>query len=114
MIILEENTLRFSFPNVHQAAEMRLDLQRTLRIPDDSTEYPLPPGLGTFPLRHMEDFSERLGPDLAKRGGVILPMHPSEALWINFGGGHPSADGTTNSMDEDSLPYPFALKIAAG
>jgi hypothetical protein len=26
-----------------------MSLQRTLRIPDDGREYPLPPGLGLFP-----------------------------------------------------------------
>lgn len=25
-------------------------LQRTLRIPDDGSDYPLPPGLGAFPV----------------------------------------------------------------
>ena len=33
-----------------------LVFQRTLRIPDDGRDYPLPPGLGRFPLRHIDDY----------------------------------------------------------
>jgi hypothetical protein len=32
-----------------------LNFQRTLRIPDDGKTYPLPPGLGTFPICKVED-----------------------------------------------------------
>lgn len=32
--------------------------QRTLRIPDDGTVYPLPPGLGAFPIRRVRDFAK--------------------------------------------------------
>jgi hypothetical protein len=40
----------------------RLDItfQRTLRIPDDGTTYPLPPGLGQFPIRKVEDYANRV------------------------------------------------------
>ena len=47
--------------------------QRTLRIPDDGGAWPLPPGLGRFPLRRW-------------RGGAVLPMYQSEALWLAFDG----------------------------
>lgn len=50
-----------------------ISFQRTLRIPDDGNRYPLPPGLGRFPLRPRD-------------GGVMLPMYRREALWISFGG----------------------------
>jgi hypothetical protein len=35
-----------------------MHFQRTLRIPDDGKLYPLPPGLGSFPLRHLQDYEE--------------------------------------------------------
>jgi hypothetical protein len=97
MITLENDALVFRFPKVHPDAEARIEFQRTLRIPDDDRDYPLPPGLGPFPLRHLDDFARRLPPAWAKRGGVIMPMHQSEALWLSFSGG-----------------YPFALRIATG
>ena len=46
MIELRENELVFAFPEVHERAVFRIDFQRTLRIPDDGHEYPLPAGLG--------------------------------------------------------------------
>ena len=61
-----------------------LNFQRTLRIPDDGTTYPLPPGLGTFPVCRVEDYKERVPTAWAEHGGVFIPMYQREALWINF------------------------------
>jgi hypothetical protein len=99
VVELKQDALVFSFPEVHRHAELRIDLQRTLRIPDDEREYPLPPGLGRFPLRHVDDFAERVPRPWLVRGGVMLPMYQSEALWLNFSSPH---------------GYPFAVKVAAG
>lgn len=97
MIELNNNQLIISFPDVHPEASARIDFQRTLRLPDDGKKYPLPPGLGRFPLFHVEDFAERLPPSWLPRGGIMLPMYQAEALWINF-----------------SARYPMAVKIATG
>ena len=96
MITLENNGLTVRFPGVHPQATCRVEFQRTLRLPDDGKDHPLPPGFGRFPLHHVDDFP-RVPEDWRRHGGVFLPMHPDEALWINF-----SAD------------YPMAVKIAAG
>lgn len=56
MIELKRNQLIFSFPEVHPGARLTVEFQRTLRIPDDGRTYPLPPGLGRFPLQHVDDF----------------------------------------------------------
>ncbi len=102
MIELNQDSLRFRFPEVHERAEVRIDFQRTLRIPDDGKEYPLPAGLGRFPVRHVDDFAQRVPARWLEHGGVMLPMYQSEALWINFTG------------SQFSGSYPFAIKIAAG
>ena len=99
MITLEDDSLVFRFPDVHDDARCTIEFQRTLRIPDDSRDYPLPPGLGSFPLRHLDDYAPRLPEKWHRRGGVIAPMHQAEAMWINF----------TAISD-----YPFAVKIATG
>lgn len=91
MIELIDDTLTFSFPDVHPSARLEVSVQRTLRIPDDGRDYPLPPGLGSFPLRHVDDFAARLPAQWKKRGGVMLPMYQSEALWLNFRGSYPCA-----------------------
>src|SRR4051794_108514 len=53
VIELRHDALVFSFPELHGDARLEIDFQRTLRIPDDDSAYPLPPGLGRFPLRHV-------------------------------------------------------------
>ena len=59
--------------------------QRTLRIPDDGREYPLPPGLGRFPLLRVADYAERL-PAGWGRDDLFVPMYRREALWLGFDG----------------------------
>lgn len=98
MISLENETLTLRFPDVHARATCAVSFQRTLRIPDDNREYPLPPGLGEFPLRHVDDYADVLPAAWRTRGGIFLPMHQSEAMWISF----------------RSAGYPMALKVAAG
>ena len=103
MITLENNQLNFRFPEVHDEARCSIEFQRTLRIPDDGKDYPLPPGLGEFPLRHLDDCAGRLPEEWLRRGGVIAPMHQAEALWISF---------ETGSRRWPA--YPVAVKIATG
>ena len=105
MIELNRNELVFRFPEVHPKAKLSIDLQRTLRIPDDGKVHYLPPGLGSFPLRHVDDFAERIPAQWRRHGGVMLPMYQSEAMWVYF-----------NSVEIEGhwVPYPFAVKIAAG
>jgi len=67
-----------------------VSFQRTLRIPDDGKDYPLPPGLGRFPVFHVDDFPDVLE-SWKKRGGVMMPMHRAEALWLSFSADYPIA-----------------------
>jgi hypothetical protein len=48
--------------------------QRTLRVPADGTEYPLPPGLGRLPVGRLEE------------ARFFVPLHRGEALWLAFDG----------------------------
>ena len=54
--------------------------QRTLRIPDDDRDYPLPPGLGRLPIVQVD-------------GRPVIPLRQGEALWLAFDGEdwHPNA-----------------------
>ncbi len=65
-----------------------LTFQRTLRIPDDDKTYPLPPGLGKFPVRQVDDYKSKVPPEWVKHGGVFIPMYQREALWIRFSARH--------------------------
>ncbi len=97
MIELQNDQLEFRFPEVHEHASLTISFQRTLRIPDDNRDYPLPPGLGRFPLTHVDDHADGVPETWVRHGGVMLPMHQAEAMWISF-----HAD------------YPMAVKVAAG
>jgi hypothetical protein len=78
-------------------ADVTIHFRRTLRIPDDGRKYPLPAGLGSFPLRSVDDYLDAAPEEWRKRGGLAMPMYQSEALWIAF-----------------QSRFPFAVKIAAG
>lgn len=97
---LKNDLVTFEFPDVHRDAVLQVTLHRTLRIPDDGHTHALPPGLGRFPLKLIDDVArERIPAHWPKRGGVVMPMWQSEAMWISFSAPH---------------GYPFAVKIAAG
>lgn len=100
MITLEGSTLCFRFPEIHEHAKTEIRFQRTLRIPDDGKHYPLPPGLGGFELRHVEDFEAHVPQDWSARGGIMMPLYQAEAMWIAF--------------QQGAHRYPFAIKVAAG
>lgn len=105
MIELKDNELFFSFPDVHKSAKLSINFQRTLRIPDNDRVYPLPPGLGTFPLVHVDDHKSNVQDSWIRHGGVILPMYQAEALWIYF---EPSY------ISDRISTYPFAIKVSTG
>lgn len=103
MLELANNELVFRFPEVHPRAELRINLQRTLRIPDDGRTYPLPPGFGCFPALMVDDYKDRVPAHWREHGGVFVPMYASEALWIAF------------ACTYNGGPvYPFAVRVAAG
>jgi hypothetical protein len=53
-------------------ARLEITLERTIRVPEDSTLHYLPPSLGEFPVRRV--------PKL----GFVVPVYQREALWIRF------------------------------
>jgi len=97
MIELRGSELVFRFPEVHDDAVLRIAFQRTLRIPDDGHIFALPPGLGEFPLRHVDDFASTVPASWTAHGGVMMPMYQAEAMWVLFRG-----------------RYPFAVKVSTG
>ncbi|MEU4314514.1 hypothetical protein [Nocardia sp. NPDC024068] len=68
----------------------RVRFVRTLRLPEEGT-YPLPPGLGSFPLRRVADYPDTVPEQWRERGGVMLPVYQREAMWLRFGATVPTA-----------------------
>ncbi|KAK4139151.1 uncharacterized protein C8A04DRAFT_33378 [Dichotomopilus funicola] len=64
--------------------QLVISFQRTIRIPEDSKDYDLPPGLGRVPLFNIHPFSGMLPPEMVAQGGLFMPMYQFEAVWIQF------------------------------
>ncbi|MCX4695289.1 hypothetical protein [Streptomyces sp. NBC_01408] len=65
--------------------EVQIRFIRTLRLPESGT-HALPPGLGEFPLRRVEDYPGTAPPEWLAKGGVMLPVYLREAMWLSFAG----------------------------
>ena len=105
MIYLEEDNIIIKFPEIHADAGISIGFQRTLRLPDDGNTHSLPPGLGSFPLRHIHDYDLGNNDALKLRGGVIMPMYQADALWINF---------NPLTQSDGNKAYPMAVKVGTG
>jgi hypothetical protein len=79
------------------SVETKITFHKTVRIPDDGKDYPLPASLGNFTVKHVDDYDEKVPVSWLSRGGVMLPIYQSEAMWISF-------------IDN----YPMAIKVGTG
>lgn len=115
---------------------LSIAFHRTLRIPDDGSNYPLPPSLGRFPVHRVEDYAERVPDAWRAHGGVFIPMYQREAAWLSFSpadwrpyavkvavgmvnavSGNPWREPITEGEDQDYLvcpPQPWLDGIKAG
>jgi len=99
-IKVENNQLIFYDPNKPSQDKLAITFHRTLRIPDDGKTYPLPPSLGTFPIKRVDDYLNKVPEKWKKQGGVFLPLFQREAMWLSF--------------NNQSQNHPHALKVAVG
>ncbi|MDX2835980.1 hypothetical protein PV463_36215, partial [Streptomyces scabiei] len=82
---MAEGTVRIDGTTLCLPGGVRVRFQRTLRLPETGT-HPLPPGLGDFPIRRVEDYPQTVSAEMRARGGVMLPVYLREAMWLHFGG----------------------------
>ena len=94
---LREFVLNRSGLSTDAFTALTIKFQRTTRLPDDGQTYSPPSAWGQLPLRSVDDFAETAPAAWMRKGGVIMPLARSEALWIWF-----------------SSRYRFAAKIGAG
>jgi hypothetical protein len=78
--------------------EFFVTFHRTLRLPEDGRTHALPPSLGHFPVKQVDDYKDRVPAAWAEHGGIFLPMWQREALWLAF----------------QSKGRPCVVKVAAG
>lgn len=80
-------------PGCIRMGNFTVRFERTLRIPDDGNTYPLPPGLGEFPILKVGDYADSVPETWVEHGGFFIPMYQREAMWLAFDGAywHPNA-----------------------
>ena len=110
---VESDAILVADPRLRSVPPTVVRFMRTLRIPDDGTEWPLPPGLGRFPLRTVASLGDGAPEAMRERGGLVLPMHQAEAMWISFEAPRwrPMAvkvgTGMVNAVDASALDAKF-------
>ncbi|EWC43658.1 hypothetical protein DRE_01545 [Drechslerella stenobrocha 248] len=82
--------------------DLEITFRRTIRVPDNEQISNLPPDLGAMKLSNVKNASSNLPPAIAAKGGLLLPMHQSEAMWINF------------KIKNAESRYRYAIKIFSG
>ncbi len=116
MIAIDRNNLNFLFSfkkgkDISAITNISIGFERTIRVPDDDKRHYLPPSLGNFPIRHIEDYDLGSKNKLKKRGGILIPMFQADALWLNFN--HKCNYSLVEDFDIDRSS-PIALKVATG
>jgi hypothetical protein len=71
---------------LHIGRHARISFHRTLRIPEDGRDYPLPAGFGRLPIVRVEDYADRVPEKWLEQGGFIIPLYQREALFLEFAG----------------------------
>lgn len=66
----------------------------------------MPPGLGCFPVRRVDEFRDRVPARWLEHGGVMLPMFQAEAAWLMF--------EPLRGAQRTGPGYPHRIRVAAG
>eukprot|EP00949_MAST-11_sp_MAST-11-sp1_P003680 g3680.t1 len=89
-VSVENNELKFyCSASQKKTPDLSVSFQRTLRVPADGGKYPLPPGLGRFPLEPVKAHTNRkaVPQDWIEMSGLMMPMYAAEAMYMDFRGG---------------------------
>lgn len=73
--------------------DLSISFRRTIRVPDGNRQASnLPPDEGKFPLFQVAEYStDEMPPEMAAKGGLFMPIHDQEAMWIKFSSENPYA-----------------------
>lgn len=63
-----------------------ITLNRTIRLPEDGKSHSLPPSMGYFPMKRIEDYKDKVPEAWRGHGGVFIPMYAREAMWLGYSG----------------------------
>ena len=108
MIELKSNRLNFISPKVSDKAMLTIEFQRTLRIPDDENNYPLPPGLGAGGRMEQEIYDDPFDvDDWDLDSGSRCYVHIANSMiWQEITGKQPqSPPPTAKHYSHAGLPW---------
>lgn len=75
-----------NFRSLRVGRKSQISFHRTIRIPEDGKDYPLPASLGVLPIHRIEDYAENVPADWLEDGGFFIPLYQREALFLQFEG----------------------------
>jgi hypothetical protein len=55
--------------------DLQISFKRTVRVPDNQQNSHLPPSLGSFSLKEISDYADKLPESMASKGGLFFPMY---------------------------------------
>jgi len=71
---VDGNQLTFYNPQVSDDYVI-VSFHRTIRLPDDGKIYPLPPSMGNFPIKKVDDYLDRVPEHWKKQGGIFSKFY---------------------------------------
>ena len=83
---LDDDNARTGASELNVGAHTGISFRRTLRVPEDGQEYPLPADMGTLPIYRIEDYADKVPPHWLNEGGFFIPLYQREALFVAFEG----------------------------
>ena len=78
-VVIEDDQIRIG-------RHTRVSFHRTLRIPEDGKQYPLPAGFGKLPILRVADYVDKVPRKWLEDGGFFIPLYQREALFLEFEG----------------------------
>ncbi len=71
-------------PGITAPVQISLRRTRRLLVGDRDQVHNLPPDLGPAQVASVADFADRLPSEIVTQGGIMVPMQPEEAFWLDF------------------------------
>lgn len=113
-MFLENDELKIL--DTHTKQQVCIRFNRTVRIPEDDNVYNLPKLFGQFPTVNVNGL-QTLPEPIARKGGVIIPMLPREAVVITTGLTDVQAQSRRGAWEQtgnDPTQPTFAIRFLSG
>jgi len=97
----------------HLGSTFSVVFNRTIRLPEDGRTHQLPPGLGHLPVKLVDDYRDKVPASWREQGGVFIPLHQREAMWLGFSGAVSAVKTATGKVNAVN-GKPWTPELVAG